>query len=413
VARLAAMSGPLEGIKVVDLSQVISGPWATMLLADQGAEVIKVEPTVGGEVLRPVPNFGRGGVNSLIANNNRGKLGLAVDLRSDRGIDALLRVIGTADVFVQNFRPGVAERLGLGHEALRAQHPGLVTCAITGFGADGPWAHRPVYDPIIQAMSGHVAVQVNPDIPIPDMVRSTVCDKASALMAAQAITAALFARERTGAGQHVELAMLDAAIAFFWPDGMMADTLLTADGWEAPPVGPTMAQTYRLTQCADGHLVYWVVQPHDIFNLGRALGHPEWEHDERWADAESRRRPENWAALGAAIAEAFEQITVADAITRLQAHDVPVGPVLSLQDVPAHEQVVHNGIVVEWVHPTAGPLRQAGPAAHFSATPVRAALRIPLHGEDTDDVLRDAGFDADEIASLRADGVVGVDAVAS
>jgi crotonobetainyl-CoA:carnitine CoA-transferase CaiB-like acyl-CoA transferase len=193
----------------------------------------------------------------------------------------------------------------------------------------------------------------------------------------------------------------------------MADTLLTEDGWEAPPVGPTMAQTYRLTQCADGHLVYWVVQPHDIFNLGRALGHPEWEHDERWADAESRRRPENWAALGAAIAEAFEQITVADAITRLQAHDVPVGPVLSLQDVPAHEQVVHNGIVVEWVHPTAGPLRQAGPAAHFSATPVRAALRIPLHGEDTDDVLRDAGFGADEIAALRADGVVGVHDVAS
>ena len=292
------MAGPLEGIRVVDLSQVVSGPWATMLLADQGAEVIKVEPCVGGEVLRPLPNFGRGGINSLIANNNRGKLGLAVDLASERGVATLRRVVDTADVFVQNFRPGVVERLGLGPDVLRSSNPGLVTCAITGFGPDGPWAQRPVYDPIVQAMSGHVAVQVNPDIPFPDLVRTTVCDKATALMAAQAVTAALVARARTGVGQHVEIAMLDAAISFFWPDGMMADTVLPADGWDDPPLGPTMAATYRLTSCADGHLVYWVVQPNDIWNLARALGHPEWEHDERWADDAVRRTPENWAAFG-------------------------------------------------------------------------------------------------------------------
>jgi crotonobetainyl-CoA:carnitine CoA-transferase CaiB-like acyl-CoA transferase len=402
------VAGPLEGIRVVDLSQVMSGPWATMLLADQGAEVIKVEPAVGGEVLRPLPTFGRGGINSLIANNNRGKLGLAIDLGTARGIEVLRRLVDTADVLVQNFRPGVAERLGLGPDQLRATNAGLVTCAITGFGADGPWAGRPVYDPIIQAMSGHVAVQVNPEIPIPDMVRSTVCDKAAALMAAQAITAALLARARTGAGQHVELAMLDAAVAFFWPDGMMANTVLPADGWDDPPVGPTMAATYRLTECADGHLVYWVVQPSDMWNLARALGHPEWEHDERWADAEVRRRPENWAAFGAAIAAAFTSLTVADAIRRLQEHDVPVGPVLTLDELPHHEQVVHNGIVIDWEHPTAGPLRQAGPAARFSGTPVEPRLRIPVHGEDTDDVLRTVGYDDDEIAELRAAGVVGV-----
>jgi crotonobetainyl-CoA:carnitine CoA-transferase CaiB-like acyl-CoA transferase len=227
-------------------------------------------------------------------------------------------------------------------------------------------------------------------------------------MAAQAVTAALFARERSGIGQHVELAMLDAAIAFFWPDGMMANTLVAADGWDAPPAGATMASTYRLTECADGHLVYWVVQPSDMWNLARALGHPEWEHDERWADDAVRRIPENWAAFGAAIAAAFGTLTVADALRRLQEHDVPVGPVLSLDEVPRHEQVVHNGIVVEWEHPTAGPMRQAGPAAHFSATPVEPRLRVPLHGEDTDDVLRSAGFGDDEIAALRADGVVGV-----
>ncbi len=402
------MSGPLDGIKIVDLSQVVSGPWATMLLADQGAEVIKVEPAIGGEVLRPLPNFGRNGINSLIANNNRGKSGLAIDLGSARGVSALQRVIETADVFVQNFRPGVAERLGLGHEVLRGSNRRLVTCAITGFGPDGPWAQRPVYDPIIQAMSGHAAVQVNPDLPFPDLVRSTVCDKATALMAAQAITAALFDRERSGEGQHIEIAMLDAAISFFWPDGMMADTVLTADGWDPAPVGPTMAAAYRITECADGHLVYWVVQPRDIWNLARALGHPEWEFDERWADADRRRDPENWAALGGVIAMAFEQTMVADAIELLQAHDVPVGPVLTLEELPNHEQVVHNGIVVEWVHRVAGPMRQAMPAARFSGTPVEPVLGVPLHGEHSDEVLRSAGFTDAEIASLRSDGIVGV-----
>ena len=173
-------------------------------------------------------------------------------------------------------------------------------------------------------------------------------------------------------------------------------------------MGATMAATYRLTECADGHLVYWVVQPADMWNLARALGHPEWEHDERWADAEVRRVPENWAAFGAAIAEAFEALPVDVAMRRLQEHDVPVGPVLSLEELPHHEQVVHNGIVIDWEHPVAGPLRQAGPAAHFSATPVTARLGVPVHGEHTDEVLRGAGLADDEIAALRADGVVGV-----
>ena len=402
------MAGPLGGTRVVDLSQVVSGPWATMLLADQGAEVIKVEPCVGGEVLRPLKSFSRGGINSLIANNNRGKLGLAVDLSSSDGVDVLKRVIATADVFVENFRPGVVDRLGLGSDELRADNPRLITCSITGFGANGPWSSRPVYDPIIQAMSGHVAAQVNPDIPFPDLVRSTVCDKASALMAAQAMTAALFARERTGEGQHVEIAMLDAAISFFWPDGMMAHTVLPAEGLEEPPPGATMAASYRLTRCSDGHLVYWVVQPADMWNLARALGHPEWEFDDRWAEEEVRLRPENWAAFGAAIAAEFESLTVDEAMERLEAHDVPVGPVLSLEDLPHHEQVAHNGIVVEWTHDTAGPMRQAGPAAHFSATPNDPRWDVPAHGADTDAVLRSSGFEDDEITSLRADGVVGV-----
>ena len=169
-----------------------------------------------------------------------------------------------------------------------------------------------------------------------------------------------------------------------------------------------MAASYRLTRCSVGHLVYWVVQPADMWNLARALGHPEWEFDERWAEEEVRLRPENWAAFGAAIAAEFESLTVDEAMERLEAHDVPVGPVLSLEDLPHHEQVAHNGIVVEWTHATAGPLRQAGPAAHFSATSNEPRWDVPTHGADTDHVLRSSGFDDDEIASLRTAGVVGV-----
>ena len=401
------MAAPLEGIRVVDLSQVISGPWATVLLADQGAEVIKVEPTSGGEVLRPFTHFARGGINALIANNNRGKLGLAVDLGSERGVDTLRRVIDTADVFVQNFRPGVAERLGLDADALRDRNPRLVTCSITGFGPDGPWAQRPVYDPIIQAMSGHVAIQVNPEIPFPDLVRNTVCDKATALMAAQAITAALFARERNGEGQHVEIAMLDAAISFLWPDGMMSTTVVPGDGWPDAPAGPTMAgrlPAHRVRRRAP-----------------RVLGGPSGRHLEPGPGARPprvgarralgrQRHTDAPGELGGArappSAKGSANCTVAEAIQRLQEHDVPVGPVLSLEEVPRHEQVAHNGIVVEWVHPTAGPMRQAGPAAHFSDTPASAALGVPLLGEHTDQVLRASGFADDEIAALRADGVI-------
>ena len=219
------MAGPLAGVRVVDVSEVISGPLATMILADQGADILKIEPPRYGEESRQLANY-RDGMAGLYANCNHGKRSIGIDLKSKRGLELALEMIREADVFVQNWRPGAAERLGLGEPALRTVNPQIIYASITGYGDDGPYADRRGYDPIFQCLTGYVAAQTNPEIPIPDLVRNAVVDKATSYSLAQAITAALYARERGADGQHVKVAMLDAGLAFFWPDGMLRHTLV-------------------------------------------------------------------------------------------------------------------------------------------------------------------------------------------
>jgi crotonobetainyl-CoA:carnitine CoA-transferase CaiB-like acyl-CoA transferase len=208
------MPGPLAGIRVVDVSQILSGPFACMILADQGAEVVKVESPGIGDPMR-IGTYRRAGRASFYVNANRGKRGIVLDLQKPAGREALLALVDRADVFVQNWRPGAAERLGLGEAELRKRNPELITVSISGYGDSGPYRDRRVYDPIIQGLTGHVGVQKNPDVPIPDLVRNVVADKASAWTAAQAITAALFARARGAGGQHVTVPMIDASLYFF------------------------------------------------------------------------------------------------------------------------------------------------------------------------------------------------------
>ncbi|MEM8665286.1 MAG: CoA transferase, partial [Pseudomonadota bacterium] len=211
----ARRTGPLAGIRVVDLTSVVSGPLATMLLADQGADVIKIEHPAGGDFTRQVSNR-RGGYSANFLNNNRSKRSVAVNLKDPRGLDLVKRLVAGADAFAQNFRPGVVERMGLGYEALKAVKPGLVYLSISGFGPVGPYAKKPVYDPLVQALSGLTTIQAGSDEARPRLVRTIVPDKVSGLVAAQAITAALLCKERTGIGQHVELSMLGAVIDFMW-----------------------------------------------------------------------------------------------------------------------------------------------------------------------------------------------------
>jgi crotonobetainyl-CoA:carnitine CoA-transferase CaiB-like acyl-CoA transferase len=395
------MPGPLEGVKVLDVSAVVSGPLATMILADQGAEVVKVEPTGTGDVMRQKLNH-RGGMSAFFANCNRGKRSVAVDLKQERGVEVVKRLAREADVLVQNWRPGAAERLGLGEAALRALNPKLIYASISGFGDSGPYRDRPVYDPILQGLTGHVAIQESPDIPIKDLVRNIVSDKSSAYTMAQAISAALFARERGAGGQSVHVPMIDASLAFFWPDGMMKHTLLGEDV-ENPGA---LYEIYRIWPTADGHLIYFAASPKETQALYRALGHPEWQQDERFIPPGSLLE-ENREVLGRMIMGEIEKRNTADLVDAMVREEVPVGPVHSIESMLEDPQVRHNDRVYEEDHPDYGRFRAVRPAARFSATPQQAGAAPPLLGEHTDEVLRELGFAPREVAALRESGVVG------
>jgi crotonobetainyl-CoA:carnitine CoA-transferase CaiB-like acyl-CoA transferase len=395
------MPGPLAGIRVVDVSQILSGPFACMILADQGAEVVKVESPGIGDPMRIGP-YRRGGRASFYVNANRGKRGVVLDLQKPRGREALLRLVAQADVFVQNWRPGAAERLGLAYEDLRAVNPELIYVSISGYGDSGPYRDRRVYDPIIQGLTGHVGVQKNPDVPIPDLVRNVVADKASAWTAAQAITAALFARARGAGGQHVVVPMVDASLYFFWPDGMMKHTWIG----ESEFPGPVLYELYRLWETADGHVIYFTATDSEFHGLFRALGHPEWVTDPRFATIPARAVPEHREALGALVLEAIRGWKTKDLIERMAEEQVPVGPVYTLDEMLEDPQLRHNGSFFESEHPEVGRLRQARPAARFSKTPQVPGGLAPALGEHTEAVLAELGYAAAEIAALRAEGVI-------
>jgi len=393
------MPGSLDGIRIVDASAILSGPLATMILADQGAEVVKVEPPGIGDLLRLSP-FRRGNLGAFFVNGNRGKRSVVLDLHKPRARDVLLRLVEDADVFVQNFRPGAVERLGIAEPDLRRVKPDLIYCSISGYGESGPYHERRVYDPILQGLSGHVAIQKNPDVPIPDLLRHVVVDKASAWTAAQAITAALFARERGAGGQHVRIAMLDASLAFLWPDGMMAHTMVG----EGVVPGPTLYEIYRLTEPAAGHLVYFAASDSEFHGLFRALGRPELCEDPRFSLWERGKHAE---ALGGILYEEFRKWPTREILARLVEEDVPAGPVLALEEVLDDPQVRHNGSVVEIDHPHAGRLRQPAPPARFERTPSAIGRPAPLLGEHTDEVLAELGYDEAARAALRAEGAIG------
>jgi crotonobetainyl-CoA:carnitine CoA-transferase CaiB-like acyl-CoA transferase len=374
-----------------------------MLLADQGADVVKIEPSIGGDLTR-IAAVNIGGINGFYANHNRSKRSFAVDLSGPEGVELVLRLCETADVFVQNFRPGVVERLGVGPEAVMARNPDLVYVTISGYGATGPYANRRVYDPIIQGISGHVAAQVNPQIPFPDVHRTIVADKSTAYTVAQSITAALLARALGKArGQRIEVAMVDAALAFFWSDGMMSRTMLD-DPMFAQRA--TLAQVMSVTRCGTGELIYFVAADSERHGLFRALNRPDMVDDPRFGTIAGLSEPGNWALMGEIISAEFEKWDAAELLARLVAEDVPCGPVNDFETLLTDPQLAHNGSIWEWEHPTGGRMRQARPAPKMSATPIEARPVAALHGEHTDEVLRELGLDDTAIAALRERGVV-------
>ncbi|MEZ5596465.1 MAG: CoA transferase [Pseudomonadales bacterium] len=388
------MAGPLEGFTVVDLSAVVSGPLTGALLADQGAGVIKVERVGGGDIQRQVGSQ-RNGFSGFFHVLNRGKRSIATDLGTEEGRRIVHALAARADVVIQNFRPGVVERLGIGFDDLSAINAGLVYLSISGFGQTGPRSGDRAYDPIIQAYSGIGAVQgrihrENPEMP--EQVNMLLLDKLTAWTGCQAVTAALLARSRTGKGQHIELSMLDTAIAFIWSD-TAADLILQGEIDDPrPPVGASGS----VHQLADAWGVTMTLHQEEFVGFCRALGLADIPEDPRFASlqARTRHRQELAAILAERAAPAAASLQVADAEAAMKREDVPFARFRKLNELEDDPQVRHNGMLRRRHHPVAGELQEARPAPLFTGTPLAMTAPAPVVGQHTREILGELGLGA-------------------
>lgn len=394
------MAGPLADIRVLDTTSMISGPLGTMMLADQGADVIKIEKLDGGDHTRAIANR-RGDLSAGFLNNNRNKRSVALNLKHQDGIAALKTLAAESDVFVQNFRPGVAERMGIGEDAIRAVRPDIIYVSISGFGDRGPYLAKPVYDPLVQALSGLTTVQAGSDEARPRLVRTILPDKLTGVMMAQAVTAALLHRYRTGEGQHVRLSMLGAVVAFLWGSDMGSQTFVGAE----IPQEKAASFIDLIYETTSGYISVAVQSDKEWRGLTQALARPEWLEDPRFATPASRH--ENIDERLRLTQEVLATDSAETWLEKLEAAGVPCAPVLTRAQVIDHPQMRENGLILETDHPDAGPLRQAAPAAQFSATPAGVRFGAPRLGQHTRDVLSAIGYDDATLARLTGDGVIG------
>jgi crotonobetainyl-CoA:carnitine CoA-transferase CaiB-like acyl-CoA transferase len=388
--------GPLEGVRVVDLTSVVSGPFATMWLADQGAEVIKIEPPGLGDQGRSVgPGFA--GFSALFATCNRNKRSACLDLRRPEAVAVVHRLAAAADVVVENFRPGVSDRLGVGWGALEPLNPRLVYCHISGYGDTGPYADRRTYDSIVQAGSGLADAQVGADGG-PSLVHSIICDKVTGLAAAQAICAALAQRGGDGRGRRVDLSMLEVMLAFNWPDVMWNET------FRSPRFRPGLAvsDTYRLWKTADGAVAVVFITDSAFSDWCSALDAPPEVGAERFeTEMASRYR---WRELWPLWEERLAAMPTAEAVARFHAAGVPAGPLLRRDELADDPQVRSRGAVVEIEDPLHGPTRIAAAPVRFGGQAPALPAPAPRLGQHTREVLSEAGYGEAEISALLGTG---------
>jgi len=394
-------NGPLSGVRVVELATALAAPGAARIMADQGADVIKVEAPGLGDVLRFV-GPSRNGVTAIHQNVNRGKRSIAIDLKSARGVEVVKKLAAAADVFMHNFRPGVAERLGVGYDDLCAGNENLIYVSVTGFGPKGPYAKKPAWDNVVQAFSGVAQSQADPETGEPTQFYQIFADKLTAVSVSQAITAALFARERGAGGQHIQLAMADCVVAFLWPDVGAEPTFVEREGVE---LGTPLTRPAKPLRFANGWAQVAPVRDKEFFGLFRAFG-VDVGNDPRLATIASRMQ--NLEAVEAAfgkISDKARGMEVEAAIARLEAEDVPCARAMPLSELPQHPQMIANGTFVRTAHPVAGNLCEPRDPARFSKTPSTVGAAAPALGQDTDQILLEIGL-ASEIASLRTEKVV-------
>ena len=390
--------GPLNGIKVLDLTSMVSGPVAAAILGDQGAEVIKIEP-IHGEQLRHLGEP-HNGVPATFFSCNRNKKSLAVDLKSEAGKKIFWALIESADVLLQNFRPGAMERMGFAENTVRERNSRLVYVSISGFGEKGPYSHKRVYDPIIQGLSGATDIQADRGTGRPNMFRIILADKVSALTAAQAVSSALFHRERTGEGQHIKLSMLDATVAFFWPEGMQGLTFAEKE----TDVRKTFSSIDLIYETQNGYITISVISDKEWKGICIALNCEELISDERFVTSLARRR--NSEERRAVIGDLVEGWTSEEILEELDRNDVPCAPLLDRTELMDHPQLIASKTVEKIEFEGFGEVRQAKPAAEFSLTQSEIRKAAPKLGQHSVEILQALGYDRNNLDQLLKSEVI-------
>ena len=384
----------LEGIRVLDVTQVMAGPFCAMQLCDMGADVIKVEPP-GGDSTRRMA--GASGTDSAAFNAvNRGKRGIVLNLKSRAGQHAFRRLLPTADIVIENFRPGVMKEFRLDYESLAGSHPALIYASISGYGQTGPDRSKGGFDLIAQGVSGLMSVTGEPDRP-PVKVGVPLTDLGAAMFALAGILAALHYRTRTGRGQHIDTSLLEAGLAL----SVWESAQFFGEGVTPAPLGSAhrMLAPYQAIRCADGYITLGAANDRLFERLCALLEHPEWATEPQFQDATSRVK--NRAALIARIEAITSSGSRAQWLARLEERGIPCGPINNYAEAFADPQTRARDMVVEMHHPTLGHLRVPGSPIKMSETPPEVGGHAPLLGEHTREVLREAGFSDEEIAAAR------------
>ncbi|MDG2495853.1 MAG: CoA transferase [Alphaproteobacteria bacterium] len=394
---------PLAGLKVIEMSTMITCAYAAMMLRSQGAQVIKVEPAQMGDPMRYVGSQ-KNGQSALFHNCNRGKQSLAIDLKHENGAEAVKRLVKDGDIMLNNYRPGVMDNLGLGSEAMRAINPRLINVAVTGFGTVGHMATRPAYDHVIQGISGLTGLQggdfADPNNPEYDFVKMLICDKVTAYTVAQAATAALVARATTGEGQHIDISMLHACLAFMWPDGMMSHTLQDEDAVQMPP----LSESYKILDTKDGSIACTALTDGHWAAILKLLDREDLISDPRFASLPGRMA--NFPEIMTLVRDGVKNMSLADVLRAFQAADIPSAPCESRTSVMANEQVLAIGALETYVTENMGQLTAPTPPVLFGGNATSLAEPSPRHGEHSQALMATLGFDAAVVQEMTQTGAL-------
>ena len=387
------MSGPFKGIKVLELTSTVSGPFAGMMLADQGADVIKVEP-LDGELMRKVGNSVNGMTDAFLCCN-RSKRSITLDLKKTKALNILKKLISSADIFIQNFRPGTIERMGLGYEEIKKINKNIIYVSISGFGEKGPYSQQRVYDPVIQALSGLADIQRDQKTGVPKQVRTIIPDKTTGLAAAQAISSALFYRERYKAGQHIKISMLDVMIAYLWPEG---STSLTFVGKETDPSEGQLGLDLVFKTKDEKYITAGAVTNKEWIGLCKALKREDLINNKKFNTPNARVK--NKIERRKIISKEIKKFSLKNVLKKLQDEQVPSAPILDRKELLKNEQVKENDIIQFFNSKKFGRIRSPRPAPIYSGTPINGKQLAPLLGANSIEILKELKYSKKEINSF-------------